>query len=177
MKIEDIIKGCKSHELRAQRLLYDKYSRRLYPICIRYCKDEQSASAALHSGFLKIYQNIKQLTDVGKIESWMSRIIVHASIDQIKVDKKFTFVTVEDSHIQYRSSEHIENKLTEKYLPLLNQLPEGYRLVFNMRVLEEMKHKEIAKVLDITESTSRSQFLKAKSMLKKIIENNFETIQ
>jgi len=144
---------------------------------MRYCKDKQSASAALHSGFLKIYQNIKQLTDVEKVESWMSRIVVHASIDQIKADKRFRFVEVVDDHIQARSSEPIETELTQKYLPLLNQLPEGYRLVFSMRVLEEMRHKEIARLLDITESTSRSQFLKAKNMLKTIIENNYETIQ
>jgi RNA polymerase sigma-70 factor (ECF subfamily) len=176
LTLNNIILGCKSQELRSQRLLYEKYCNRLYPICIRYCKDEQSASSALHSGFLKIFQNISSIEDTNKLEAWMSRIIVHSCIDQIKADKKFSFIEMNDEHVKDHSIESQDDQSFDKYLPLLNLLPEGYRLVFCMRVLEEMSHKEIAKILEITESTSRTQLLKARSMLKQIIENKLITI-
>jgi len=167
---EEIIKGCSSQNLRAQRLLYQHYSKRLYPICLRYCKDQQSASSALHSGFLKIYKNISSLDDANNLVAWMSRIIVHASIDQLKADKKFAFVEVRDEHFENDTYIEQSEEANDKYIPLLKLLPEGYRLVFSMRVLEELSHKEIAKVLRIKESTSRSQLLKARKMLKKIID-------
>lgn len=100
----------------------------------------------------------------------MSRIIVHASIDQLKADKKFAFVEVRDEHFENDTYIEQSEEANDKYIPLLKLLPEGYRLVFSMRVLEELSHKEIAKVLRIKESTSRSQLLKARKMLKKIID-------
>ncbi len=170
MTTEEIIEGCKSQDLRSQRLLYELHSKRLYPICLRYCKDEQSASSALHSGFLKIFKNISSLGDSNKLEAWMSRIVVHASIDQLKADKKFAFVEVKEEHFVNNSEIKNQQEGSNKYLPLLKLLPEGYRLVFSMRVLEELSHKEIAKILGIQESTSRTQLLKARKMLKKIID-------
>jgi len=97
----------------------------------------------------------------------MNRIIVHASIDQLKADKKFSFVEVKDEHFAPELNETESG--TDKYLPLLKLLPDGYRIVFSMRVLEEFSHREIARFLGITESTSRTQLLKARKMLKKII--------
>lgn len=170
MTTEEIIKGCRSQDLRAQRLLYQNYSKRLYPICLRYCKDEQSASSALHSGFLKIYKNISSLDNPDRLLAWMNRIIIHASIDQLKADKKFAFVEIQEEHFATAVKMEVDQSVNDKYLPLLRLLPEGYRLVFNMRILEELSHKEIAKILGIQESTSRSQLLKARKMLKKIID-------
>jgi len=141
----------------------------MYPVCLRYCKDEQSASSAMHAGFLNIFNGISSLKDVNKLEAWMRRIIVNASIDQLKDDKKFSFEEVGESHLPDMSSTD-DNAHSERYLPLLKLLPEGYRLVFNMRILEELPHQEIAKILGITESTSRTQLFKAKKMLKKIID-------
>jgi len=100
----------------------------------------------------------------------MSRIVVHASIDQLKADKKFAFVEVKEEHFANASKIENHHDSGHKYLPLLNLLPDGYRLVFSMRVMEDLPHKEIAKILGIKESTSRTQLLKARKMLKKIID-------
>lgn len=170
MTKEEIIEGCKSQNLRAQRLLYEQHSKRLYPICLRYCKDEQSASSALHNGFLKIYKYISSLDDFNKLVAWMNRIIVNASLDQLKADKKFSFVEISDEHFEHDDSVEKTGTVQDKYLPLLKLLPNGYRLVFSMRVLEEFSHKEIAQTLGITENTSRSQLMKARKMLKRIID-------
>jgi len=100
----------------------------------------------------------------------MSRIIVNASIDQLKADKKFSFVEISDEHFVHDFDVGKIEDEQSIYLPLLNLLPNGYRLVFSMRVLEDLSHKEISKILGITESTSRSQLLKARKLLKKIID-------
>ena len=171
MKIEEIIKGCVKQDLKAQRLLYEKYSGQLYPLCVRYCKDEQSASSALHAGFLNVYKNISSLENKGKLEAWMRRIVVNACINQIKSDKKFVFEEVQEEHVVASMKLDFFPSSSNKYLPLLNHLPEGYRIVFNLRVLEELSHKEIARALGISESTSRTQFFKARNLLKKIIDS------
>lgn len=103
----------------------------------------------------------------------MSKIAVRASIDQLKEDKRFLFVAVADEHFERTLNESESSLMDEKYLPLLDLMPEGYRLVFSMRVLEEMSHREIAQILGISENTSRSQLLKARKMLRKIIDQKY----
>lgn len=168
----DIIKGCKQQRLKEQRLLYDHYAAVYFPICQRYCKDEQSASAALQAGFLKIFKQIKNLREDENLEAWMRRIIVHASIDQLKLDKKFSFDEVSEDHFIAPPKIDFNASSQHRFTPILNQLPNGYREVFCLRVIEEMSHKEIADQLGISESTSRTQFLKARKMIKNIIDSS-----
>jgi len=139
------------------------YCKQMYPVCLRYCKDSASASAALQAGFLKVFSNINKLQDNDKLGGWIRRIIVHASIDQLKKDKQFRFEELEDYRMSVPQTTDVEYS-QEGILRYLELLPPGYKLILTLNVIDDLPHKEIAKIVGITEGSSRSQLFKAKRM-------------
>ena len=168
----DIINGCVKHKASAQEKLYALYSRRMMAICLRYTKSRFEAEDIFHEAFVKVFKNIETWQG-GSFEGWMRRIFVNTSINHYHQNKKY-FDHVDASYADYVVSVNdniISTLATQELLELVNQLPDGYKLIFNLHVVEGYSHTEIGELLDIAEGSSKSQLSKAKAYLKRLIEN------
>jgi len=172
---KEIIAGCIHGERPAQKALFEKYAPTMLGICMRYCKDKSEAEDVLHDSFIKVYLKIKDFREEGSFEGWIKRIVINTAL--FSIQKK-----IEYSHFQnfdeIRETEIIDDTddvedlamyidySTDELIKAIQELPDGYRTVFNMYVFEKFKHKEIAKKIGINENTSKSQLRKARILLK-----------
>lgn len=166
---EEIIEGCKKGNKKAQKLLYDLYSRKYYGICLRYFKNSNEAEDALQEGFVRIFNNIGKFRFEGSFEGWMRKIIVNTTLNFYKSNFKHYYGTDYDEVEEKIEDEYsASDTLTvELMLKTIQELPDGYRIVFNLFEIEGYSHKEIADMLGISVNTSKSQLMKAKKMLQK----------
>ena len=170
---QEIIEGCKQGKPACQEALYRLYGPRMKGICLRYAKTDFEAEDVFQDAFVNVFQNIKTFRD-GTFSSWMRRIFVNAAINNYRRNKKH--YDHQDSHDLEVNDDAQLSGLDElnakELLALISELPEGYRLVFNLHIVEGYNHKEIGELLKIAEATSRSQLARAKSLLKKKLEKN-----
>lgn len=173
MKTEDqtLVEGCLQRDSKYQRQLYENYKVLLFRICLRYAKDRPQAEDMLQEGFVKIFADLHQFRADGHLGAWMRRVMVNVALQYLRREKRFTFVddaTIADTH--YQTADGIYAKLdAQRLTQLLQQLPVGYRTIFNLYVVEGYSHKEIAQELNISVSTSKSQLFKAKATLRKML--------
>lgn len=168
--LEELIKGCKKQALASQSTLYRLYEERFYVLSLKYCQNEQEAQDNLQDSFIAIFRQIKKYKGKGSFEGWMKRIVIYKAIDRYK---KEILKRPLDTHIQAEESVEIEEHLTiplDQILRCIQNLPSQYRLVFNLYVMDEYSHKEIAKMLSIGVGTSKSNLHRAKVILKQQIE-------
>ena len=168
-----LIKRCLRGKLDAQRVLYEKYAGRLMTVCRRYARDNMEAEDFMQEGFIKIFKNLKSFRGDGSLYGWMKTIMVHTALKQIKKATPFSDLQ-EGSAIQHEPSSIMQLN-TEDIIKQIQSLPSGYQTIFNLFHIEGYSHKEISALLDIGESTSRSQLTKARKMLQVKIAN-LETI-
>ena len=171
--LSDLIKSCLANDRRAQEQLYRWLSPRLFAVCLRYAADREAAEDVLQEGFIKVFSQISKFEKRGSLEGWILRIIVHTCINHLKKNKKFN----DNVDLAYAGNMVIR----EDYIPSIIQakqivetirtLPIGYRTVLNLYAIEGYSHKEIGQLLDIEESTSRSQYTRAKTMLEEMLLN------
>ena len=177
MNEEILVKKCIEEDNRAQKKLFDLFAPKLFGVCLRYMKDHNLAQDTLQDGFVKIFTKLSDYNGKGSFEGWMRRIVVNTCLDQLRKDQKLKVNTpIDDVSFLVKDNHWIEEELTAKdLLKLVESLPDGYRVVFNMFAIEGYSHKEIAEQLNISENTSKSQFSRAKSHLrKKLIELGIE---
>ncbi len=168
MTLADIIRGCKRQEPKAQKELYDRYKEVLFGITRRYIKSIEDAEDVFIEGLYKIYSKIDKYEGTGSFEGWMKRIVINESLMYIRKNKNFN-LSVETDNIQIGVSPEIINSLQyNDVIKLLDQLPTGYRTIFNLYVVEGYKHREIAELLKISINTSKSQLILAKKRLREI---------
>jgi len=166
---QQIIDGCAKHDRKAQQLLYNKYSRFLLGICMRYSTAKAEAEDILQDSFLKIFFNIKDYTGTGSFIGWLRKVAVNTAITHYHKNLKFRYhidieeyVSTETGVISFE-----EDFFTSEMLyKVLNELPTGYRMVFNLYAIEGYKHKEIAEMLGIDTNTSKSQYSRAKAVIR-----------
>lgn len=162
-----LVEACKQHDNRAQRELYDLYKGKLMGICRRYSASKEEAQDILQEVFIKIFTKISQLDSSERLENWMSKIAVNTSVSYYHQAKKNLYKDIEHNDTDNGDYEVLLSKLSDSFVVnLINQLPDGCRIVFNLFVVEGYNHAEIGKMLDIGESTSRSQLAYAKKLLK-----------
>ncbi len=171
MTEQAILVGCLQNDPSAQRELYNRYSPKMLSVCYRFSQSREDAEDMLQEGFIKIFTQIHTFQNKGAFEGWVRRIIVHTCINFLKKNKKF------NENIDLDHAGYLEVK--EETMPSIMQarqiiecirlLPMGYKTVLNLYALEGYSHKEIGDMLDIEESTSRSQFTRAKAMLEMIL--------
>lgn len=165
-----LIEGCLRGERRFQKELYDRYSGKLLAVCCRYCKDRDGAQDVLHEGFIKAFKNLHRFKGEGSFEGWLRRIMVNAALESFRKDKNLQLVDdiTAATHHQVRSkaSEKLE---ADDIMELVQQLPSGFRIVFNLYVMEGYSHKDIAKELGISVGTSKSQLSRARAALQEMI--------
>ncbi|RXK81773.1 RNA polymerase sigma factor [Filimonas effusa] len=180
MTEEAIITGCLQFDPISQRALYNKYSPKMLSVCYRFAHNRQDAEDMLQEGFIKVFTQISSFENKGVFEGWVRRIMVHTCINFLKKQKKFSDsvdLNQADQYIHVREEAIPGIMQAKQVVECIRLLPIGYKTVLNLFAIEGYSHKEIAEMLDIQESTSRSQFTRARTMLegilirKKIIEN------
>jgi len=171
MDDETLVQKCISGNADAQRELFDRFSPLMLGVAMRYIKDKERAEDVLQDGFIKVFKNIYRFEHKGSLEGWIRRIIVNTALDQLrKYKKEQTNIELDDVSFELVQKSDAEELLqAEVLMEIIQQLPDGYRIVFNMFAIEGYSHKEIADELNITESTSKSQYSRAKSVLRKTL--------
>ncbi len=167
-----LIKRASSGNRDAQQRIYERHSPKMLSVCRQYIKDLHHAEEAMLNGFLKAFTHLKDFKEEGSFEGWIRRIMIRESISFLRQHKKLEF----QEDLGYETSEVFNNINSEMDVAdiqnLIDSLPEGYKMVFVMYAVEGYKHSEIAKMLEISEGTSKSQLFKARKMLQEKIKIN-----
>ena len=166
-----LLAGCVKNNAAAQEGLYNRFSPKMLGVCYRFGKNREDAEDMLQEGFMKVFTQIHQYRNEGSLEGWIRRIIVHTCINILKKNKKFN----ESVDIIHANTLHIREDMipsimqAKQVVECIRLLPLGYRTVLNLYAIEGFSHKEIGDLLDVGESTSRSQYTRAKAMLEDIL--------
>ena len=164
----EIIQLAIENNRQAQQLIYNKFSPKMLSVCRQYIKDIQIAEDLMITAFMKVFTNLKKFENKGSFEGWIRRIIINECISFIRVDKKVTFL--EDSYYKENGFNSIESNFSVEDIQfLIDNLPDGYKMIFNLYAIEGYKHHEIATMLGINEGTSKSQLSHARKMLQEQI--------
>lgn len=172
MTDKQLIKGCINGEKEYQKALFQKYAGKMLTVCRRYARHEMEAEDLLQDTFIKVFNNINKYNFKGSLEGWIRRIAINTALKNYKkhsVQKERIGLSEYDDRAVAPSA--ISKLSEEELLKLIAELPNGYKVVFNLYAIEGFSHKEIAAALDIQESTSRSQLVKARKLLQQKIIN------
>ncbi|MDX1907788.1 MAG: RNA polymerase sigma factor [Bacteroidia bacterium] len=166
----DIIRGCLSGDRTAQRQLYDRYKNPMFVQCLRYAGSREEAEDMLHEGFVKVYRDLHQFSGQGPLGAWIRRVIVNTALQQLRKNQRL----VQTSDIDKAPDPGQDDPVilnfeshAQELIRILQSLPVGYRTVLNLYVMEGFSHQEIAEQLGISISTSKTQLLRAKELLRK----------
>lgn len=173
MSLDQLIEHCKKHDTKAQSDLYKLFSSKLFAVCLKYSKSYAEAEDNLQDAFLTIFKKIEQYKNKGSFEGWLKRITINTALQCYRNKKVFNIIN--ENTLENAEHDVDENDIPINYLlQIIQELPDRYRLVFNLYVLDGYSHKEIASMLDINIGTSKSNLARARQILKQAIEN-FET--
>ena len=177
MNDSSLVKKCIEGDQRAQRMLFEKFAPKMLGVCMRYAKNTEQAEDVLQDGFVKVFTKLSHYKGDGSFEGWIRRVIVNTALDQIRKNTKFQDNVALDD-VEYKlelKGNVLETLAAEELMVLINDMPTGYKVVFNMFAIEGYSHKEIAKELKVSENTSKSQYSRARAYLKnKLEEIDFE---
>lgn len=178
LTLSDLIEGCIDGNGYCQRMLYDQYVPTMFGICLRYAKDYHQAEDMVQEGFIKVFNKIDQYRHEGSFEGWMKRIFINTSIEALrKKNRLFELMPNDQSAATLTDEDIISDLAMQDLLKCIQQLPNGYRTIFNLYVIEGFSHQEIGEMLGISEGTSKSQLSRARTTLQKIIlqQNSYAT--
>lgn len=169
MDLKQLINDCKSNNRKAQEQLYQLYSKKLFGVCLKYSRNYNEAQDHLQDGFLIIFDKIEQYSFKGSFEGWLKRIMINNVLQHYRNQP---FLSLVDETIEDDCEINLDDDtITIEYLlKIIQELPDRYRLVFNLYVLDGYTHQEIAEMLSINTGTSKSNLARAKSILKNKIE-------
>jgi len=164
---QELIKGCIEQNSSTQRMLFEQYAGKLMTVCLRYAVDSMEAEDMLQEGFIRVFNHLHQFKFEGSFEGWMRRIVVNVCLKNIQ-KRKISFKEIEiENNNQPQIAPYTYSSIgQDELIKLISKLPDGYRMVFNLNVIEGFSHEEIAVLLGIQPSTSRSQLVKARKMLQ-----------
>lgn len=167
-KEEDLIVLAAENNRQAQQQIYARFAPKMLSVCRQYVKDVHQAEDVMITAFMKVFTNVKNFESKGSFEGWIRRIMINECISFIRAQKKVSFL--EDEYYKEESFNNIESNLSvDDIQNLIDSLPEGYKMIFNLYAIEGYKHKEIAEMLGINEGTSKSQLSHARKMLQELI--------
>lgn len=182
--IDKIITNCQKGERQAQKAIYELFAPRMFAICMRYSHNRMEAEDLLHEGFIKVFTKIDQFKHTGPFEAWLRRLMVNTILEEFRKKKKINFVDENKLPVNLSDEENDgnDNDIPElnQIMQLVNELPEKYRMVFNLYVVEGYSHDEIAEELGISIGTSKSNLSRARQWLKSrittMVINKHETL-
>ncbi len=157
------------NDTRSQEMIYRHFAPKMYGICLRFAGNEMDANDILQEGFIKVITKIKDFRNEGSFEGWIRRTIINTAINYYRKNLRSSkFQDIDDLDVPVSNEETIFDKLSkEELIGLVQDLPNGYRTVFNLNVIEGYTHKEIGQMLNISDNTSKSQLTRARSILQK----------
>lgn len=169
---KELVEKCLRNDAVAQRTLFETYAPKMMAVCMRYAKDKMQAEDVLQVGFIKVFSNLEKFSGKGSLEGWIRRIMVNSSLDEIRRNTKFLAnQSMDDVDYKLGMTQNVDaNLLEDDLMKLVQNLPTGYQTVFNLYAIEGFSHKEIAEQLGVTESTSKSQYSRAKKLLQEAVE-------
>ncbi len=177
-EIKDIIKECASGNVRAQEKLYRMFAPKMFGVCLRYSRDRAEAEDNLQEGFVKVYTSIDSFRHEGSFEGWMRRIMVNVALSKYR--KSNILYPVEDIG-EYDVPQYSDNVFekfgAEELTELIRQLPDRYRMVFNLYVMEGMNHQEISEMMNISTGTSKSNLSRARDILKRKVKELYDEVK
>ncbi len=165
----DLIKGCLEGDRKMQETLYQRFSPKMYAVCLRYAQQESDAQDLLQEGFIKVFNNLHRFRNEGSFEGWMRRVFVNTAIEHFR-KKSAHFISVsekEENTIEDVDINALDQLAAKDIIRIIQELSPGYKQVFNLYVVEGYSHKEIGEMLQISEGTSKSQLARAKMILQK----------
>lgn len=176
---EELVKGCFKQEEKYFSMIYQKYYRKMFHLCKRYAINKEEAEDLVQEGFIIVYKQLKKFEFRGSFEGWMRRVMVNNAINYIRVKKKLSFIeSTEDMTLQSDTEDYsvandeIKDHISSDVLmKMISELPDAYRMIFNMYAIDGFSHREISEALKIKESTSRANLTKARLKLKKSVED------
>ncbi|GGH18035.1 RNA polymerase sigma factor [Pedobacter zeae] len=168
--IEDLMEGCKAGDRKMQELLYRQTAAKMLAVCMRYAKDRMEAEDVLQMGYIKIFQKIKEYRGDGSFEGWMRRVMVNTAIESYRKNlRSLNVVEIDEAYEQPSTGFDFGTLGMQDLMKAIQKLADGYRMVFNMYVIEGYSHKEIGEALGISEGASKSQLSRARAILKEEI--------
>lgn len=170
MQQDKLIKKVIEGNPRAQKAFYDQYASKMYSVSLRFAKDVDEANDILQEGFVKVFSNLASYRNEGSLEGWIRRTIVNTAINYYKKNLKHRHYSDLDTVMIFEKSDNVSaiDKMSEnELLVIISKLPDGYRTVFNLNVIEGYTHREIGDMLNISENTSKSQLARARAYLQK----------
>lgn len=175
MEIEKLVHQCLQNDVLAQKALFERYAGKMMSLCRRYSKSDEEAEDYLQEGFIRMFKYLESYQGHGSFDGWIRRIFVNTAIRHYHKQKKHhQHLEIETTIIERTSTDAISQLSEKEMLTLINELPTGYRIVFNMYAIEGFSHKEIGEALQIKESTSRSQLVKARKWLQTKIQQDLK---
>ena len=175
LSLNQLIENCKINDTKAQGELYKLFSSKLFSVCLKYSRNYAEAEDNLQDAFLTIFDKIEQYKNKGSFEGWLKRITVNTVLQRYRSEKVFDIIN-ENTIVDVELEVDEDNISITYLLQIIQELPDRYRLVFNLFVLDGYSHKDIADMLDINVGTSKSNLARARQTLKKTIEN-YKTTQ
>jgi RNA polymerase sigma-70 factor (ECF subfamily) len=170
MTLEQLINDCKKNDIKAQEQLYRQYAPNMFSVCLKYSRNYTEAQDNLQEAFLLVFEKIHSFEFKGSFDGWIKRVVINYVLQQYR---NKTFLSVIDEDVADEVEVEFDNEISIAFLmKIIQELPDRYRLVFNLYVFENYSHQEIADALGITVGTSKSNLFRAKMILKEKIENN-----
>ncbi|MEM1134322.1 MAG: RNA polymerase sigma factor [Bacteroidota bacterium] len=167
---KELIKGCSKHNRKAQQLLYDTYCKKMFAVCIRYCRKAEDAEDILQEAFVKVFNNISSFRKESSLYFWIKKIVINTALNYQR-SKLYLYPMVDVNELHYLAEKDMimTNIQHKDLIKMLQNLPDGCRIIFNLYAIEGFQHKEIAEMLEISIGTSKSQYSRAKFLLKEKI--------
>jgi RNA polymerase sigma factor (sigma-70 family) len=169
----DLVAGCRKGDKNAQKRLFETYSSKMYAICYRYVHRSMEAEDILVTAFTRVFEKIDQFKGEGSLEGWIRRIMVNEALTFLRKNKSVYLETDLEQANHEPDYQQLENHLqAEDLLAMIGELPQGYKIVFNMYAIDGYSHKEISEQLGISENTSKSQLSRARAHMQKMLAEN-----
>jgi RNA polymerase sigma-70 factor (ECF subfamily) len=170
--LPDLVLACQRQEPSAQTAFYDRYKSRLLGVCVRYAKTKAEAEDIFQEGFIKVFKSLNEVRDPGAIDSWVKSVVIRTAINYYNRTTKEQQLHSSLDNVQYECESDdygriIDQLNIEVLLGLISQLPDGYRMIINLHLIDGYTHNEIAQMLSISDGTSRSQYLRGRNLLMK----------
>lgn len=170
--MEIILKGCKDGVEKYQSLFYDMYSRKMFALCLYYCRDRMEAEDLLQEGFMKVFANVSQVRDLAVIDSWVRRVFVNTALIRYRKKNVLQFeVTMPEEDVDWTNDSIINGITAQELTSIIQTLSPQYQIVFNLYAIEGFSHKEISEMLGISEGTSKSNVSRSRVILQEKVES------
>ena len=179
---QQLIAGCSKGDRDMQRALYERYAAGMLVVCMRYCKNQVDAEDVLQEAFIKVFKSIQSFRGESSLGYWIKRVVINTALNYQR-GKLYLFPMVDINELDMRETKdmNLDNFQMNDLLKMIQTLPVGCQVIFNMYAIEGYKHKEIAEMLDISVGTSKSQYARARAILQAMVKDadrvNFEKYQ